>query len=131
MESEGVNESHVPERIAKTRPIKTQSTAVACATASICNAERAGFGGQGGHAGFVRTFSALDGHRAVGWRLVAEASRTKPDPALWSWLDARQTRERPEPTSSEVHFPLLAVFAASLDRPLTWELDETGGEISF
>lgn len=68
---------------------------------------------------------------ASGWRLVAEASRTKPDPALWSWLDAHQTRERPEPTSSEVHFPLLAVFAASLDRPLTWELDETGGEISF
>lgn len=68
---------------------------------------------------------------ASGWRLVAEASRTRPDPALWSWLDARATRSRPEPGSSEVHFLLLAGFARAAGRPLGWELDETGGEISF
>lgn len=68
---------------------------------------------------------------ASGWRLVAEGSRTKPDPALWSWLDRQPQRERPEPTPSEVHFLLLAGFAQSANRPLSWELDETGGEISF
>ena len=47
----------MPERIVKTRPIKAQSAAVAGATASICNAERSGFGGQSGHAGFVHAFS--------------------------------------------------------------------------
>ncbi|MDQ7260901.1 histidine phosphotransferase family protein [Paracoccus sp. PS-1] len=68
---------------------------------------------------------------ASGWRLVAECSRTKPDPALWSWLDAAPGRERPEPAASEVHFPLLAGFARAAGRPLAWELDETGGEIAF
>ncbi len=68
---------------------------------------------------------------ASGWRLVAEASRTKLDPALWSWLDLSDGRERPEPNSSEVHFLLLAGFARDAARPLAWELDETGGEISF
>ncbi|SMO58162.1 histidine phosphotransferase family protein [Paracoccus laeviglucosivorans] len=67
---------------------------------------------------------------AVGWRLVATASRIKPDTALWSWLDAGPG-ERPEPAPSEVHFPLLAGFAAKAQRKLHWELDETGGEISF
>ncbi len=67
-----------------------------------------------------------------GWRLVAEASRTKRDPAIWAWLDSpAESRERPEPTASDVHFALLAGFAARERRPLHWELDETGGEISF
>lgn len=68
---------------------------------------------------------------AAGWRLVAEASRTKPDPALWSWLDLAPGRERPEPNSSEVHFLLLSGFARAAGRALFWELDETGGEIAF
>lgn len=68
---------------------------------------------------------------ASGWRLVAESSRTKPDPALWSWLDPDATRARPEPASSEVHFLLLAGFARAAGRPLSWELDESGGEIAF
>ena len=55
--SEGVNESRVPERSVQTRPIKAQSAAMARAMASICNAERAGLGAQGGHVGFVHTFS--------------------------------------------------------------------------
>ncbi|KRW95877.1 histidine phosphotransferase family protein [Paracoccus sp. MKU1] len=68
---------------------------------------------------------------ASGWRLVAECSRTKSDPALWSWLDRAPGWERPEPAASEVHFPLLASFARAAARPLAWELDETGGEIAF
>lgn len=68
---------------------------------------------------------------AQGWRLVAEASRTKRDPALWSWLDPGQKRERPEPAPSEVQFLLLGGLARSENRRLDWELDETGGEISF
>ena len=68
---------------------------------------------------------------AQGWRLVAEASRTKSDPALWSWLDPEQPRERPEPAPSDVQFLLLGSFARSENRRLSWELDETGAEISF
>lgn len=68
---------------------------------------------------------------ASGWRLVAEAMRTKRDPALWSWLDGVPGRDRPQLAPSEVHFALLAGFAARHHRPLTWELDDTGGEISF
>lgn len=68
---------------------------------------------------------------ASGWRLLAETSRTKPDPALWSWLDPALLRGRPEPMPSEVHFLLLAAFARTESRALRWELDETGGEISF
>ncbi|MTH33834.1 histidine phosphotransferase [Paracoccus limosus] len=67
---------------------------------------------------------------ASGWRLVAEASRTKRDPALWSWLDG-SAPSRSEPGPSEVHFALLAGFAGREGRVLAWELDETGGEISF
>lgn len=67
---------------------------------------------------------------ASGWRLVAEASRTKRDPALWSWLDGAGAA-RPEPAPSEVHFALLSGFAGQEGRALAWELDESGGEISF
>ena len=38
--SEGVDESRVPERVAKTRPIKAPAADVARATAGIGNAER-------------------------------------------------------------------------------------------
>lgn len=71
---------------------------------------------------------------ASGWRLVAEASRTKPDPALWAWLDgggAAPEGQSPAPSSTEVQFPLLAGFARAAGRDLAWELDESGGEISF
>ena len=68
---------------------------------------------------------------ASGWRLVAETSRSRPDPALWSWLDADPAGERPEPAPSEVQFMLLSGFARAANRPLSWELDETGGEIAF
>ncbi|ATQ57455.1 MULTISPECIES: histidine phosphotransferase family protein [Paracoccus] len=70
---------------------------------------------------------------ARGWRLVAESSRVKSDPALWAWLDraAAAPRALTEPAPSEVQFALLAAFARQANRPLAWELDETGGEISF
>ncbi|MCQ0969685.1 histidine phosphotransferase family protein [Paracoccus sp. TK19116] len=63
------------------------------------------------------------------WRLVAEAERTKPDTALWSWLGGAEML--PAATASEVHFPLLAEAAIEARRDLQWELDETGAEISF
>ena len=68
---------------------------------------------------------------ASGWRLVAQASRTKPDPALWSWLDAEPGAQAPAASSSDVHFPMLASFARAADRKIGWELDQSGGEISF
>lgn len=68
---------------------------------------------------------------AQGWRLMAEASRVRQDPALWSWLDLTTGRERPEPAASEVHFMLLSACARAAARPLKWELDDIGGEISF
>ena len=43
------------ERAAQTCPIKAQSGVVARATASICNAERACLGGQGGHGCLLRS----------------------------------------------------------------------------
>ena len=52
----GPNGSGVSERTAKTCPIKAQSTAGLVGPASICNAERARFGGTSGHVGVVRRF---------------------------------------------------------------------------
>ncbi|MDO5614499.1 MAG: histidine phosphotransferase family protein [Paracoccus sp. (in: a-proteobacteria)] len=64
------------------------------------------------------------------WRLMAEANRMKPDNALWSWLGGDAVGQT-LPAPSEVQFPLLAECAREAQRPLTWELDEKGGEISF
>jgi hypothetical protein len=52
-----VNGFGAPERAAKTGPIKAQSTAMARAMASICDAEWARFGELSGCAGFVHSFS--------------------------------------------------------------------------
>ncbi len=43
----------------------------------------------------------------------------------------RMVTERPAPGPSEVQFLLLGGFARSENRRLSWDLDETGGEISF
>ncbi|MDR1968166.1 MAG: hypothetical protein LBQ32_05670, partial [Burkholderiaceae bacterium] len=51
------NKFGVPEQVAKARPIKAQSADIAGAMASICNAERARFGGMSGHGGFVHSLS--------------------------------------------------------------------------
>ena len=51
-----MNESGVSEVAVKSCPLKAKSAGVARATASIFNAERVVFGGQGGHEGFVHTF---------------------------------------------------------------------------
>lgn len=65
-----------------------------------------------------------------GWRVVGEATRTRIEGALWDWLSG-QNSARPMPAPSDVHFPLLAAMSQSSGRPVKWELDETGGEISF
>lgn len=65
----------------------------------------------------------------AGWRLVAEAQRTRVDPALWSWLDGVGARRMPTP--AEVQFPLLSEEGAAQSRRIAWELDDTGGEIAF
>lgn len=67
----------------------------------------------------------------TGWRLVAEGDRIKIDPALWARLDTSQADRLPEPAPSEVHFALLALCAIEQQRPLRWEIDEKGAEISF
>lgn len=67
-------------------------------------------------------------HGPAGWRLVAEATRTKTDPSLWAWLGG-DGRRSPQP--SEVHFPLLAEALAQADRPARWEVDDKGAEIAF
>lgn len=65
-----------------------------------------------------------------GWRLVAEAQRTRADPELWSWLDGLADG-RPDPAPSEVQFALLPLLAAQMGRAIRWELDGLGGEIAF
>lgn len=67
---------------------------------------------------------------APGWRLVAEADRSKPDPALWAWLGGGDTPVTPV-LPAQVHFPLLAQAAASAGKTLRWEVDEQGAEIAF
>ena len=67
-----------------------------------------------------------------GWRLVAEAPRTRADPGLWSWLGGGDAAlAPPAPTPAEVQFPLLAAEAALRRRSLRWEVDETGAEIAL
>ena len=68
---------------------------------------------------------------ATGWRLVAEAARTRPDPALWAWLDASAQRHGSEPSAAEVHFPILAGLAEQDGQIILWNLDEKGAEIAF
>lgn len=67
-------------------------------------------------------------HGPAGWRLVAEAERTKQDASLWAWLGGEGARP---PAPSEVHFPLLADALAQAGRPAQWEVDEKGAEIAF
>lgn len=65
-----------------------------------------------------------------GWRLVAEADRTRPDAALWAWLNI----DAPAPGATQpaqVQFPLLAELAIASGRALHWDVDDTGAEISF
>lgn len=81
-----------------------------------------------------------------GWRLVAEAQRTRDVPELWPLLGrgaegaggegagAEGAGARPdsgEVPPSEVHFAVLGALAADAGRPITWEADGSGAEISF
>ncbi|WP_207099554.1 histidine phosphotransferase family protein [Paracoccus shandongensis] len=67
-------------------------------------------------------------HGPAGWRLVAEAERTRQDAALWAWLGGDAPRN---PLPSEVQFPLLADALASAGRPVRCEVDDKGAEIAF
>ncbi|WP_347140899.1 histidine phosphotransferase family protein [Paracoccus sp. SSK6] len=67
-------------------------------------------------------------HGPAGWRLVAEADRTRQDAPLWAWLGGEDPR-RPQP--SEVQFPLLAEALAQAGRRATWDVDDKGAEIAF
>jgi len=66
-----------------------------------------------------------------GWRLVAEASRTRLDPALWEWLSGGDAEARAFPAPAEVQFPLLAAEAVAQGRAIQWEVDEVGAEVAF
>lgn len=65
-----------------------------------------------------------------GWRMVGEAERLKPEPALWAWLDPTDAN-LPQPPSAKVHFALLAEAARAAGRRITWEIDDSGAEIAF
>lgn len=76
---------------------------------------------------------------ARGWRIVGEASRMRIERDLWHWLDAEPPSSSPSPSAparampapAEVHFALLGVLSAAIARPVSWDLDATGAEISF
>lgn len=65
-----------------------------------------------------------------GWRLAGQASRTRPEPALWRWLDA-SGGPHPSPAPSEVHFAVLGTLAADHGRPIIWTVDASGADLSF
>lgn len=64
------------------------------------------------------------------WILIAEAERTRHDPALWGWLDGPRAG-RTEPAASEVHFPLLGLAAAEMGRTIRWSLTNSVAQIAF
>lgn len=64
-----------------------------------------------------------------GWRLVAEAQRTRPEPELWALLNGGGSSAGIAP--ADVHFTMLATLAAEAGRAVSWELDATGADISF
>ena len=65
------------------------------------------------------------------WRLVAEASRTRDEPGLWRLLAEGMPLAHAAPPAAEVHFAVLGQLAAEAGRPIGWELDATGAEITF
>ncbi|RMC33815.1 histidine phosphotransferase family protein [Paracoccus alkanivorans] len=70
-------------------------------------------------------------HSSSGWRLLAQGEQTRPDPALWSWLDSCDTASRRTPAPSEVQFALLAEAATELERRLRWKMTDRNAEIAF
>lgn len=67
----------------------------------------------------------------TGWRLAAEASRTRRTPELWAWLEGRQGTALAEPPAAEVHFPLLAAFAREQGRMISWSVGDNRAEMAF
>ena len=64
------------------------------------------------------------------WRLLAEAERVKPDPQLWANLSGAPGTDKAL-APAQVQFALLPRAVAELGRSLHWQIDETGGQISF
>lgn len=62
-----------------------------------------------------------------GWRLAAEARRTRPDPDLWARLDGGTAPLAP----AQVQFGLLATEAARQGRRTGWQITATSAEITF
>lgn len=67
------------------------------------------------------------GKSGAGWSLSANASRAKPDPALWAQLDGAGGPVTP----AQVQFALLLQEATRQDRQLRWEVTETGASLTF
>lgn len=61
------------------------------------------------------------------WDMVAEARRTKPDPALWAQLEGGNGTVSP----AQVQFALLPLEAARQGRRIAWDVAETGARITF
>ena len=74
--------------------------------------------------------TVLIARKGHGWRLAGQASRTRPEPGLWRWLDAGGG-PHPSPAPSEVHFAVRGTLAADHRRPITWTVDATGASLSF
>lgn len=71
-------------------------------------------------------------HRAApGWRLLAEAARTRRDDGMWGWLSAAPAPDKALPAPAHVQFPLLAAEAAAQGRRIVWAVGEAGAEIAF
>lgn len=62
-----------------------------------------------------------------GWRLNAEARKTKLDPALWQILGGAEGAVSP----AQVQFALLPREAARQGRQVAWEIGETVAQMSF
>lgn len=70
--------------------------------------------------------------RFSGWRLVAEAERTRQDASLWAWLSGDEAAiTRTLPAAGEIHFAFLSAEAQAQSRHIHWDVDETGAEIAF
>ncbi|MDO5528731.1 MAG: histidine phosphotransferase family protein [Paracoccus sp. (in: a-proteobacteria)] len=62
------------------------------------------------------------------WTLRAEADRTRPEPALWSWLDADQSEL---PAAADVHFAIFGSTARQSGRRPAWAVSETEVTLRF
>lgn len=65
-----------------------------------------------------------------GWRLAGQASRTRSEPAMWTWLQPKLGAVA-APPPSEVHFAVLGNLAAEHRKTISWTVDATGAGLGF